>query len=305
MIHYRPNNKSSEVYQKLFQQGASEIIQSGNSHIALWTANTPLLNNQPIATIGGCQFFNHSDGVELLSYTTKFLSQRFRSIVGPMNGNTWLDHRLVTFSDDSPSFLLEPNTSPEWFNIFQEAGFSTLSQYSSSRIELNIQTNIRYKKLYLRLQSKGVQIRPLKLDQFTQDLTAIYELSCDAFKNNFLYTKIPLHLFLEKYEMAKTYLDPDLILIAEKEGEAIGFVFCYPDLTIPETLIVKTLASHSEKSVSGIGNLLVDQVHQKAYNKGYRNAIHALQFNNNSSLKITSRYDPKVIRKYAIMVKSY
>jgi len=302
MNHHTLTQNSEDKYKPFLLQGASEIITHYNSFVAVWTENTPLLDGSKIATIGGCHFSNAKEGVELLQYTANYLLRSFSNVVGPMNGNTWLDHRLVTFSDGSPPFILEPSTPLDWVNIFQEAGFSILSRYSSSRIKLSSTKNEKLERLSHRLQSKGVSIRPLNPNTFQKDLSAIYELSSETFKHNFLYTDLAKSTFLEKYESSREHLDPELILLAEKDNELVGFVFCYPDPS--GTLIVKTLASHPSKGVAGIGNILVEQVQQVAYSKGYKQAIHALQFDDNSSLKITSRYDPDVLRRYALLAKT-
>ena len=299
MTHHHLDLEESSPYHPFFLQGASEVISYLDSFVALWTENTPELNGEPVATIGGCSFAPPQEGVALLAYAAEYLQKSFQTVIGPMNGNTWLEHRLVTYSDSSPPFALEPCTPPEWAEVFQNAGFSVLSRYSSSRLTLGSERNEKLEKLALRLSHKGVQIRPLNPDRFTEDLSAIYDLSCTCFKENFLYTELPKSLFLSKYAASKSQLDPDLILLAEKDGELIGYVFCYPSST--ETIVVKTLARHPERGVAGIGNVLVEQVQLKALSKGYQCAIHALQYEDNSSLKITSRYNSEVFRRYALM----
>jgi len=292
-------------YPELFAQGASEVVSDGVNQVALWTENTPYHLGKQIATIGGCVLVESSDSVTLLNYVMEYLSEEgFSTIVAPMNGSTWLEHRVVTYSDGSPSFALEPNTPPHWIQIFREAGFETLSEYSSSRLEIG-DPNPRFQKLERKLEQKGIVIRAMDPGRFEQDLSDIYDLSVESFQHNFLYTHLPKELFIGKYQQAKSMLDPELVLLAESSEGLAGFVFCYPDQVNPRTLIVKTLASSSQHGFSGIGNLLVETVQNIAKKKGYIHAIHALQFQDNSSLRITSRYNPTVIRKYALLAKYY
>ena len=217
-----------------------------------------------------------------------------------MNGNTWLEHRLVTFSDQTPPFLLEPDTPFEWNAIFSAAGFLEISNYSSSRLKLEPSAG-RFDKLSERIEQSGVVIRHLDLEKFDHDLGAIYDLSSESFKDNFLYTSLSKEVFIGKYSEAKEHLDPELVLLAERGGELVAFVFCYPCLMNSGTLIVKTLASKKERSIAGIGTLLVEQVQQVALEKGYHSAIHALQFESNTSKKITARYPSCTFRKYSLL----
>ncbi len=302
MNHYLPNSLEAERYTHLFQQGASEIITYGDNSLALWTDNTPLLDQKPIATLGGCQFEETATAKELVNYASEYLLNKFHTVVAPMNGNTWREHRLVTYSDGSPSFTLEPDTPSEWLSIFQDSGFTALSNYSSSSLILKKEFP-RFEKVEKRLANKGILIRSLNFDTYTQELKAIYQLSCRSFKNNFLYTELSETEFLTKYESLKPYLNQDLVLLAEKEEQLVAFIFCYPDPLSKETLIVKTLASDPEKNVAGIGNILVEKIHQKAQSQGFKKVIHALQFDGNSAEKITSRYQPTVIRNYSLLVK--
>ena len=300
MTHYT----DATNYSELFALGASEVVTDGKNRVALWTQNTPKYNGGTIATIGGCELEDSQDSIKLLSYASQYLSEKFTMVIGPMNGNTWLDYRLITYSDGSPLFALEPNTPPHWEKLFKLAGFETLSEYSSSSIEL-VKSSSSITRLQNKLNQKGIKIRPMNSEQFQQDLSSIYDLSVECFQKNFLYTDLPKESYMAKYQQVEAMLDPELILIAEKDGQPTGFVFCYPDQSNPQTLIVKTLASCPKKGFLGVGNLLVEAVHNIALEKGFTQAIHALQYMENSSLRITSRYNPKVMRKYELLVKRF
>jgi len=69
-------------------------------------------------------------------------------------------------------------------------------------------------------------------------------------------------------------------------------------------IVVKTLAVLPDREFSGLGTVLVANVHQKAKDKGFREAIHALQYEKNSSLRISQRFNSQVFRRYALMESS-
>ena len=69
-----------------------------------------------------------------------------------------------------------------------------------------------------------------------------------SFNRNPFYTPIEENEFLEQYKPYINMVDEDLILIAEKQGKEVGFVFCIPNFNEAKegkeikTLILKTIA---------------------------------------------------------------
>jgi len=126
-----------------------------------------------------------------------------------------------------------------------------------------------------------------------------------SFAANFLYSPLDEEEFIDAYRMVRDRVDPCFVRIAERAGVACGFVFAIRDLEaearggIP-AVIVKTLAVDPDARCAGLGNLLVDEVHHIGWESGYTAAIHALQHETNTSLKITGRHHGRVFRRYAL-----
>lgn len=221
--------------------------------------------------------------------------------------SVWLKHRLIKESDGTSPFLMEPWEPEHFWNVFERAGFRQLSSYSSSRIDLE-SDNFESDKLRRRMKSKGVEIRPISLESFESELKRIYQLCLESFQDNFLYTPLSESAFTAAYMKSRDLVDVDFVLLAERAGDLVGFVFCLPDALAPKAgaspaLIVKTLASVRARDLAGLGSLLVAESHETARQKGYKQAIHALQHESNSSLRISKRFDAEVFRRYALMVK--
>jgi GNAT superfamily N-acetyltransferase len=136
----------------------------------------------------------------------------------------------------------------------------------------------------------------------------IYQVSLKSFANNFLYTPLEEGAFMDAYQKVRDRVDPDFVRIAERDGVACGFVFGIPDLEAvvrgeKPAVIVKTLAVDPDARCAGLGSLLVDELHRIGWEKGYTEAIHALQNETNTSLKITGRHHGEVFRRYALFSK--
>lgn len=156
-----------------------------------------------------------------------------------------------------------------------------------------------------RLEKSGVVIRRLDPDAYDSELRLSHAVSLRAFSHNFLYTPLEQEAFLEAYRQVAAQVDADFVRIAERAGEPCGFVFGIPDLEAAArgeqpALIVKTLAVDPASRCAGLGSWLVDEPHGIAGSKGCTEAIHALQHETNTSLKITGRHQGRVFRRYAL-----
>lgn len=290
----------SEAQKLIFQQGACCLYVQGDYQIGVWTQHTPEYEGQSVIAIGACLL---DQGEAFLKKCIAVLEQEFpnRPIIGPMNGNTWMKHRLILESSDRDPFLMEPVEPDSLLSVFQAAGFEELSRYSSSRIDLT-REQPDFARIANIVQKQGIEIRSIDPKNFEQDLTTIYQLSLTAFSNNFLYTPLPREAFMHSYLAAKDAIDTDFVLLAWQGEQLIGFLFCIPDQQAG-SLIVKTLATSPEHRTAGLGTYLVAMAQQRAKDKGYTEAIHALQYESNASLRISQRFAAEKFRTYGLMIK--
>lgn len=275
---------------------------------ALWWSDVPSVEGHKVGTIGGFESFSSEATAQILEAAEKCLQKAGCTIaIGPMNGNTWRRHRFVIEGRGRGPFLLEPRNHPSYPDWWRAAGYGELSRYSSSLMPLD-GSSVVSPALKERLERSGVAIRPLHADRYDEELRAIYSISLRSFANNFLYTPLEEEGFLDAYRKVQSRVDPDFVRVAEKDGVPCGFVFAIADLEAAArgekpALIVKTLAVDPDSRSAGLGSLLVDEVHRLGREKGFTEAIHALQHETNTSLKITGRHHGEPIRRYALFSK--
>jgi GNAT superfamily N-acetyltransferase len=275
---------------------------------ALWWSDVPPLDGHKVGTIGGFEATSMEATLQILEAAEQRLREAGCTIaIGPMNGNTWRKHRFVIESSGRGPFLLEPRNNPAFPDWWRTAGYRELSRYSSSAMPLDGEAAVP-PALKERLERTGVVIRPLHADRYDDELRAIHEISLRSFSNNFLYTPLDEADFIGEYRKVQQHVDPDLVRLAEKDGKPCGFAFAIADLEAAArgekpALIVKTLAVDPESRCAGLGSLLVDEVHRLGREKGFTEAIHALQHETNTSLKITGRHHGTPIRRYALFSK--
>ncbi|MYA11751.1 MAG: GNAT family N-acetyltransferase [Gemmatimonadetes bacterium] len=249
-------------------------------------------------------------GNELLEHaTTWHRADGCDRLIGPMDGSTWHRYRLLTERGTEPAFFLEPDNPDDWPGHFASAGFVPLATYFSALNADLTRCDPRSDQRRAELERDGITVRKIDIDRFEAELAAIHELSLVAFAGNLLYSPIRLEAFLASYAPIRPHLVPDLVLLAERGGQLVGFIFAIPDLMEPargepqRTAVVKSMAVHPTCAGKGLGGLLMDDCQQAARKLGFERAIHALMHETNRSRGISARYG-KTIRRYTLYGKA-
>ena len=273
--------------------------------------NTPEVDGKPIGTIGELKMDNKEVGLELLKKCEELLKEKDVSkIVAPMNGNTWKQYRTLKNSTEEPPFLME-NVNPKDFNeIFKEAGFTETGTYTSTKGRIADYYNDEVlDEIESILREEHITIRHLNKEQGGEDLKKIYKVSTQSFVRNPFYTPIDERDYLEQYTAYLDKVDEELILIAEKDGEEIGFLFAIPNLVEIQTkgridtLILKTIAVLPKYEDLGLGNVMTRQIARLALDKGYKDWIFAFMYKDNTSQKLAARNGTSTIREYSLYGK--
>lgn len=233
---------------------------------------------------------NNFDAVKFLFDEIKKYAKNngYEYLTGPINGSTWKKYRITLPSNNLP-FLMDNYNKPYYAKLFEDYGFETISNYTSS-ITSNLDKDYsRLEKFEKIFENKGVKIRKFNPGKFDEDIRKIYDVSVQSFVNNFLYTPVEFEEFYKMYEPVKNFLNPEWILIAEDEiNNPVAFVFGFNNLFSKDkkSLVVKTLAQIPDYKYRGIGSYLTEFLHRKAFMAGYDNIIHALMHETNVSANI-------------------
>jgi GNAT superfamily N-acetyltransferase len=277
---------------------------------SLWWRHTPSLPGETVGLVGHYAAADRAAGDELLRHAVAMLRARGCSVaVGPVDGSTWHDYRLVVERGAEPPFLLEPDTPDDWPAHFAAAGFGVLAEYTSSLVASIPPSSPAAADIARRLDAEGYVLRNVDPARAAVELDALYAVSIAAFAENFLYTPITREAFHAQYGAMLPRVDPRLVLLAEHAGSVVGYVFVVPDALEQArtgrvtTAIVKTLAVHPAHNGRGLGGLLVDRVQQAAAGLGFTRVIHALMFASNRSQRISRHYGT-TFRRYALFSRA-
>jgi hypothetical protein len=248
------------------------------------------------AAIGGIAFDTVDAGAALLQKTMQTLRvEGFGGLLGPMDGDTWHRYRVVTESDGSQPFALEPQSGPHDFAAFTAAGLAPISTYVSSRARLAGTVSGDP------VSMPGVTVSAWDGQGAEQLVGKLFETSGSAFSSNHFFKPITLGAFLDLYRPILPMLDPRHILFAHGPSQQlVGFLFGMLDRLTSGSkpaAILKTYAS----GLRGVGHLLADTFHRRALELGFEDVIHALMHESNVSRERSARHNATIFRRYALM----
>jgi len=284
---------------------------------SLWWMNTPSHRGQRVGTIGHYCATSQASGRSLIFDAVKTLQNVGCELaVGPMDGNTWRNYRLITSDTPVDRFFFEPNHPPHCSDHFTDAGFSVFARYYSAACDNLCIRDKRADRVAHHFANHGIQIRSLNRHNMKTDLKAIYEVTLEAFQDALLFYPLDFESFLRQVQPLVERIDPQWVLLAQQDDEVVGFVFGTPDYlqtsAAPglesrkpriDTAILKTLAIRPRRGLAGLGMLLLQRFHDRAHEQGFRKVIHALMHEQNGlSCSLSSRL-AKPVRHYALLAK--
>jgi hypothetical protein len=276
--------------------GPEHVVRDGAS-CAIYR-DAPRWKAQATAAIGQFKCTTPEAGAQLLAHVCETLAREgVQTIIGPMDGDTWHAYRLVSESDGTQPFPLEPVSGAADHAAFANAGFLPISNYVSARAVLAAAIEP------VAPHVPGLTVEAWDGANAEALIGQVFDMSLSAFQRNAFFKPITREAFIDLYRPIIPGLDQRFIVFARGPGGQIaGFLFAYPNLfeqPRPTSLVIKSYAS----GVRGAGRIMLDAVQRIARDSGFTHVIHALMHVDNQSLERSALHGGKVFRRYALMGK--
>lgn len=315
------NNISQEESQKIVIERPSEIVifTDENNNIGgslhLWH-NRPDYNGRKTSYIGNVNIHEkyRKNEEQLFNKVFEELKKEgIEIIIGPLNGTTWNTYRYVTEKGNGKPFLLEPWNEDYSVSLFEKLDFKHLAGYISTVMEgMNSNGRKNLNKKIEKLKKfdyyKDIKVESAENKDLMAVLNKVYDLTVEAFKNNFLYSELEREIFLKMYMSYEDKIIKKFFKMLYLGDELIGYVFGIPDYAELgykgkiDTIILKTIAVSPIYNGKGMGYILINSLVEEAEKEGYENVIYALMHQSNVSKNIGLLLG-NMLRRYTLFIK--
>ncbi len=209
---------------------------------------------------------------------------------------------LIDGFQDSPRVMMTYNP-PRYLDYLEHAGYTKamdLFAYVKSIQHFRSHIPPKLERVVDKVLERGkFTLRKVDMKHFDREIAHVKRLYNSSWERNWGFVPMTEHEFDHLAEQLKPILDPDLVLVAEHEGEPIGFGLSLPDLNeplrkayprpgVPEWVTLGKLAWHwkvrgglkwlrvlalgvlPEFRGQGVDALLYLQTARNAFPKGYQ-----------------------------------
>jgi hypothetical protein len=152
-------------------------------------------------------------------------------VLAPMNLSVWEEPGLLVLGHDHPPMVMMGHQSARYQPWIEGAGYGLAKKLFTYDLDITKE----FPPLIQRIVSSGeknakIRIREVDLKQFDRDAAIICHILNDAWSDNWGFVPFTETEIAYTAKNLKPLVRPDLIRIAELEGEPVAFMMTLPDL---------------------------------------------------------------------------
>jgi GNAT superfamily N-acetyltransferase len=150
---------------------------------------------------------------------------------GPMNFTTNHECGFLVEGYDSPPMVMMTYNHPYQVKLAEKFGLKKAMDLLAYKLATDHTTTERVRKVVQHRQAKSrVKIRPLDMRRFDSEVQTIKDIYNLAWADNWGFIPMDEAEFDHLAKNLKQIVDPELVLIAERDGQAIGFSLALPNI---------------------------------------------------------------------------
>ncbi len=221
------------------QHGEAELLLAyrGNAIVGRLLVSDDPRYNELHGTSTGCFGMYHSVdnqevANELLDAATRWLRERGRTtIIGPIDYSTNYQAGLLVDGFASPPRIFMNHNSPYYARLFENWGLQKAKDLYAWWFTRTNQIDEQWRSRVSRLAERcGVVIRPFRMNDFTNEVARCRKVYNEAWQDNWGFVQMTREEFDEFAQGLRKIGDPNMVLIAEVDGEPVGLAITIPDL---------------------------------------------------------------------------
>jgi GNAT superfamily N-acetyltransferase len=183
-------------------------------------------------------FFESMDDVEVaravMQSARKWLLERGVKVIrGPVSPSTNYECGMLVEGFDSSPNVMMPYNSPSYPRMLEAVGLrkcKDLLAYWTTPTAVN---GAKVERVARRAAgSQGVAIRTINMRKFDEEAQMLWKLYNSTWARNWGFVPMTREEFLHEAAEMKQILKPELVLIGEVEGRAVGFALALPNINL-------------------------------------------------------------------------
>ncbi len=157
------------------------------------------------------------------------------AVIGPVNLTTHDETGVLVDGFDTPASIMTPYNPPYYDRLLHAAGYVAANDYHAYRATLVGDVSPAVQRLVRSHaarngKSRGMRIRPLDLKNWKTEARIIWTLYNQAFASVWGFVPISWDEFAPRAKKFRQFAVPELVPIAELDGEPVGFALVLPDI---------------------------------------------------------------------------
>lgn len=202
---------------------------------AFWNTNNNAFNNVKEGHFGFFDVINDQEVANALfdaAYTWS-KEKGATKVVGPINLTTNNSCGLLVKGFDMPPQVMMPYNFPYYADLIEGYGFEKMTDLRAYLVQKNtasMRSVNLLERLETRLQRSNIYLRTIDLKNFKKDAESIKEVYNKAWDKNLGFVPMTDAEFDYVTKEMKMILDPKYAILAEKDGELIGFALGIPNI---------------------------------------------------------------------------
>ena len=186
--------------------------------------------------IGFFGFFDFIDDVEIAGKLFQAASQKMTQlgmthIRGPFNPSINEECGVLIEGHDSRPFIMMPYNPSYYRKIYEALGLTKARDLHAYYVPLDVEPPERFTKIAERVRRRsGIEFRTIELKHLDKELPVLHWLYNVTLDRNWGFVPITLEDLQATAKELKTIADPALVVIAEKNGDAVGYSLALPNI---------------------------------------------------------------------------
>lgn len=202
---------------------------------AIRNNNHNALHNSTDGFFGFFECINDQETANLLlEAAEKWLTdQNLNTIIGPVNFSTNETCALLVEGFEGSPMVMMPYNPSYYLQLLENRGFTKRVDLRAYYYKVGAYDDRSVKLLNVlqeRLKRNSVTVRKIDMKNFKAEAHGLKEVYNKAWDSNTGFVPMTDHEFDHMAKDLKLILDPDFCLVAEQNGELIGFALAIPDI---------------------------------------------------------------------------